>query len=129
LAGTSLAGATITQAQALNPFSQFTSVTKNGVPLGSSSYNGLEIRLNKRLSDGVSFMAAYTFSKTMEAVSYEEPQYTTLEHVLADFDRSQHLTLSALLALPFGNGKRIGGHWNRTLDLLAGNWQYNIIYD
>src|SRR5262249_35739438 len=77
LAGTSLAGATITQAQALNPFSQFSSVTKNGVPLGSSSYNGLEIRLNKRLSDGVSFTAAYTFSKTMEAASYEEPQYTT----------------------------------------------------
>src|SRR5262249_56321178 len=52
LAGTNLAGATITRAQALNPFTQFASVTKNGIPLGSSSYNGLELRLHKRLSDG-----------------------------------------------------------------------------
>jgi hypothetical protein len=65
----------------------------------------------------------------MEAVAYEEPQYPTLEHVLADFDRSQHLTISALFALPFGRGRRFGSHRGRVLDNIAGDWQYNLIYD
>jgi hypothetical protein len=129
LAGTPIAGATITQAQALNPFTQFSSVTENGMPLGTTSYNGLELRLNKRLGNGITLTTAYSFSKTMEAVAYEEPQYTTLEHVLADFDRSQHLTISALFALPFGRGRRFGSHWGRALDNIAGGWQYNVIYD
>jgi hypothetical protein len=129
LAGTSLAGATITQAQSFSPFPQFSSVTENGIPLGSTSYNALEIRARKRLSEGVSITTSYSFSKTMEVVAYEEPQYTTLEHVLADFDRTHHLTVSALMAAPFGRGKRLGTHWNKALDIIAGNWQYNLIFD
>jgi hypothetical protein len=129
LAGTSLAGSTITQGQAFNPFPQFTTVTENGLSLGGASYNALELRLNKRLSSGVSMTTSYSFSKTMESVAYEEPQYTVLEHVLADFDRTNHLTVSALLELPFGHGKHFGGHWNKPMNLVAGNWQFNLIYD
>jgi hypothetical protein len=129
LAGTSFASATITQAQALSPFPQFSSVTQNGNPLGSTSYNALELRVRKRLSGGISINTSYSFSKTMEAVAYEEPQYTTLEHVLADFDRTHHLTVSALMAVPFGRGKHFGTHWSKALDMVAGNWQYNLIVD
>jgi hypothetical protein len=129
LVGTSLASATITQSQALSPFPQFTSVTENGLSLGSTSYNALELRLNKRVTGGVSITTSYSFAKTMEAVAYLEPQYTTLEHVLADFDRTHHLTVAALLALPFGRGRRFGAHWSKPLNLVAGRWQFNIIYD
>jgi hypothetical protein len=129
LAGTSLAGATITQAQAFSPFPQFTTVTENGLSRGSTSYNAMELRLHKRLSSGVSFTTSYSFSKTMEAVAYEEPQYTVLEHVLADFDRTNHLTVSAILELPFGRARHFGSHWNKKVNLLAGGWQFNVIYD
>lgn len=129
LVGTSLNSPTITRAQALSPFPQFSSVTENGMPLGSASYNALELRLNKRLSSGVSLNTTYSFSKTMESVAYLEPQYTVLEHVLADFDRTHHLTVSALLEVPFGRGRRFGANWGRTLNAVAGNWQYNVIYD
>jgi hypothetical protein len=33
---------------------------------GSSSYNGLEVSLTKRLSHGLQFLASYTFSKTLD---------------------------------------------------------------
>ena len=65
----------------------------------------------------------------MEAVAYLEPQYTVLEHVLTDFDRTHHLTVSALFELPFGRGRRFGANWGKALNLIAGNWQYNVIYD
>src|SRR5262249_17411238 len=33
---------------------------------GTSSYNGLEVSLNKRLSQGLQLLASYTFSKTLD---------------------------------------------------------------
>jgi hypothetical protein len=129
LAGTSLNSASITRAQALSPFPQFSTVTENGIPLGSASYDALELRLHKRLSSGVLLNTSYSFAKTMESVAYLEPQYTVLEHVLTDFDRTHHLTVSALFELPFGRGRRFGANWGKALNLIAGNWQYNVIYD
>jgi len=129
LAGTNLNSANITRAQALSPFPQFSSATENGIPLGGASYNALELRLTKRFSSGVSFNTTYAFAKTMESVAYMEPQYTVLEHVLTDFDRTHHLTVSALMGFPFGKGRRFGANWGRTLNAIAGNWQYNIIFD
>lgn len=129
LVGTGLAAGTITRGQALRPFPQFTGVTMAGLNIGNTSYNALEIRINKRLSDGLTMTGAYTFSKTLEATSFREDQYTTPERVLADFDRSQHLTFNALYQLPVGRGKRFGSGWSRALDLALGNWQYNFMME
>jgi hypothetical protein len=129
LAGTSLNSPTIPRSQALSPYPQFASVTENGIPIGSTSYNALQIRLRKRLGSGLSFTGSYTFSKTMQTLSYLAPQYTTLEHVLVPFDRSQHLSISSLMQLPFGKGKHFGSNWGTPLDMLAGGWQLNVIYE
>jgi hypothetical protein len=129
LVGTSLNSATYSRSQSLSPFPQFTSVTQGGLPLGASSFNALELRLNKRLSSGISTTVSYTFSKTMLSTAFLEPQYATPEHVLASYDRSQHLTVSSLVQVPAGRGKHFGAHWSKTLDTIAGNWQLNIIYE
>ena len=129
LVGTGLSAATITRTQSLRAYPQFTGVTRNGNSIGMTSYNGLEMRINKRLSGGVTVIGAYTFSKTLEATGYLEDQYTTLEHVLASFDRTHHLTVSSLVMFPFGRGKRFGSGWSKTLDAVLGNWQYNLIVE
>lgn len=129
LAGTGLSSATVTRGQALRPYPQFSGVTMNGLPFGDSSYNALEIRLNKRLTNGLTMTASYTFAKMLEAVDYREPQYTTLTHELAAIDRPQHLTVFALYQLPIGRGKALGNHWSRPLDLALGNWQLNFMVE
>jgi hypothetical protein len=129
LAGSNLSGPTIPQSQALSPYPQFASVTENGVSIGSTSYDALQVRMSKRLSSGFSVTTSYTFSKTLQAVSYLAPQYTSLEHVLAPFDRSQHLSISSLIEAPFGKGRRFGSNWSAPLNAVAGGWQLNVIYE
>ncbi len=125
--GTYLAGSTVSNGMMMYKYPQFSSVTVSGLPFGNSSYNALQTRLNKRLSNGLSVTAAYTFSKTIVAQGYREAQYTDLYRVLADFDRAHHFTLAALYDLPFGKGKAVGGGWNGALDKVLGGWQYNIV--
>ena len=64
------------------PFPQFTGITETAVPVGHSWYNSLEMRFNKRFSHGLTLLLAYTFAKAMEATSYLEPQYTSLDREL-----------------------------------------------
>jgi len=63
---------------------------------GSSWYNGLEISLTKRLSNGIQFLASYTFSKTL------------------DTDGSELNGTSAGNTLPLGDQSSPSERWGRT---------------
>jgi hypothetical protein len=129
LAGTGLSGATTTRSQMLRPMPQFTGVTLAGTPVGGSSYNSLEIRVNKRLSHGLSLTGNYTWSKTIQWTAFREVQYAAPERVISPNDRSQHLTVNALYELPFGRGKAIGQNWSKLVNGFLGYWQYNLILE
>lgn len=126
LAGTGMAAATISRAQALMPYPQFTGLSRSGNSIGRTTYDSLQTRVNKRFSHGLTFISTYTWEKNLEETSYLEPQYTQLERVLAANDRTHTFTWLSVYELPVGRGKRFGATWGRGLDLLAGNWQYNI---
>ena len=68
-ASSSLGGATITQQQLLRPFPRFTTVALFRDNIGNSSYNALAAKLEKRLSKGLTFSFAYTWSKLMDSAS------------------------------------------------------------
>src|SRR5262249_51196170 len=68
-ASSSLGGATITQQQLLRAFPRFTTVALFRDNLGNSSYHALEAKLEKRLSKGLTFSLAYTFSKLIDDAS------------------------------------------------------------
>ena len=130
LAGTSLASATITRNQSLLPFPQFTSVTESAYPEGHSWYNALEMRLNKRFSEGLTVLLVYTFAKAMEATSYLEPQYNFLDRELSSWDRTHNLNIAASYELPVGRGKRFLSNKGPVFDKVVGNWQFNtsVVY-
>ena len=55
-----------TLAQALRPFPQFTgNLNPTWAPLGSSWYDSLQAKLNKRYSHGMDFTAAFTWQKAL----------------------------------------------------------------
>jgi len=70
LPGTSLNGSTITLAQSLLPYPQYTGVTENSMPLGKARYNALVFQLEKRLSSGLSFVVNGTFGKATTYSTY-----------------------------------------------------------
>ena len=80
---------------------------------GSTWYNGLEVSLTKRLSNGLQLLASYTFSKTLDsdgadindtsagnALTLGDQNSTRQRWGRANFDRTQRFVLSATWMLP-----------------------------
>src|SRR5439155_2237846 len=65
-ASSSLGGPTIARQQLLRPFPRFSAVTLYRNNTGSSTYHSFQAHLEKRFSRGLTFTAAYTFSKLID---------------------------------------------------------------
>ncbi len=103
---------------------------------GSSFYNGLQTRLNRRLANGLNFTAAYTWSHSVDnstgpfspegsgsvPIDTSGPRLD-LNRGNSDDDERNFFTFSMLAELPFGRGKMIGSHVNRAVDYAIGGWQ------
>ena len=65
----SLGDPTISRAQLLKPFPEFTNVSLYRNNLGTTHYHGIEARLNQRVWKGLSFTFSYTHSKLIDEAS------------------------------------------------------------
>jgi Carboxypeptidase regulatory-like domain len=68
-ASSSIGGPNITAQQLLRPYPKFTKVAYFRNNIANSSYNALAAKLEKRLGRGLTFTAAYTFSKLIDDAS------------------------------------------------------------
>lgn len=59
------AGFTGTVAQALRPYPQYQGITLSSDPVGNNTYNSLQIKAQKRYSNGLSFLVSYVLSKNL----------------------------------------------------------------
>ncbi|HEY1948041.1 MAG TPA: TonB-dependent receptor [Bryobacteraceae bacterium] len=117
-------GSTISRAQLLKPFPEFTDVQENDSN-GYSHYNALQIQLSKRLSHGFMVNVAYSFSKLMDATSYLNAADSMPWYGISTYDRPQVLAISEVWELPFGRGRRVGANMPKWADYLAGGWELN----
>jgi hypothetical protein len=65
----SLAVATVPRAQVLRPFPCFNTVSLYRNNVGNTSYNALQVKLEKRFSHGFSALVSYTWSKLIDTAS------------------------------------------------------------
>jgi hypothetical protein len=56
---------TVQYGQLLRPYPQYTGFQAKNAAWDNSNYNALETRFERRLSNGLSFTASYTYSKTI----------------------------------------------------------------
>jgi hypothetical protein len=94
----------------------------------NSSYHALILRLERRLARGLSFVAGYTFGKSIDTASglngTNQPQDNynlKAERGLSDFDMRQRFVLSSTWELPFGAEHR----WMKEgwMARVFGQWQ------
>ncbi|MGH9448300.1 MAG: TonB-dependent receptor, partial [Terriglobia bacterium] len=104
-----------------------TGVLENDAPAGSSYYNGLLVQVQKRLSNGLSIISNYAYSRAMEEDLYLNPTDTSPEKMVSPFDITNHFVLGATYQLPFGTGDRVNFH-SRWANGLLGGWTVNGIY-
>jgi len=126
LPGTSLNGNTITRSRLLVPMPQFSSVTMTDYQ-GYSWYHSLQTRIERRFRHGFSVLGAYTFAKTMEAVSYLNAADPRPSQVISTMDRPHSLAFSGIFELPFGRGRPLLSGLNRLADSVIGGWQLGVV--
>lgn len=97
-----------------------------------SYYHSMQLRVEKRFSQGYSFLSSYTFGKAIDDDSGSEgnggagPQdhYNLSQNKgLSSFDVRHRYALSWTLELPFGRGKHFGADWPKAAQLVLGGWE------
>jgi hypothetical protein len=112
---------TIQRRNLIVQYPQYSGFTISNISIGENWYNALQLKLQKRFSHAFSVLVSYTNSKTMEVVSYLNPQDTKLDRELASFDVSQRLMVSGLFEFPVGPNKRWFSHG--LASRIVGSWQ------
>ncbi len=108
---------TVQRGQLLRPYPQFQNVFGNAIPAGQASYHAMQLKIEKRFSDGLAILFAYTHSKTIDNLGETSQAGGDVAGFMNSncfaCDRSlsfQHvpdvIRFSLRYDLPFGSGRR-----------------------
>ncbi len=101
-----------------------------------STYNSLQVRLNKRLTSGLQYSLNYTWSKALDTLSIiglqfradsfvQNPHNIGAEYGPSNFDQTHRFVATGSYEVPVGKGRKLDlGKWN----FLVGGWQASGIY-
>lgn len=102
--------------------------------VGSSSYHGLNLSLERRFKDGLSFQGRYTWSHSIndgsvgggESSGPENVNCLPCDNGPSIFDVRNNVAVDAVYELPFGRGKTfLNG--SGVVDKVVGGWQFSSI--
>ncbi|HKW24312.1 MAG TPA: TonB-dependent receptor [Terriglobales bacterium] len=94
----------------------------------SANYNALQVRMDKRFSQGLQFMSTYTYSHANNfgvdgGFVYGSIPDRHISYGPDDFNRKHVWVNNIVYELPFGRGKKFAGGAGRAVDLIIGGWQ------
>jgi hypothetical protein len=132
----SLGDPTITRAQLFKPYPQYTTVSLYRNNVGNTNYHGLTMKLEQRVSRGLSYLVSYTRSRLMDDASavfdasiltgpvanypVADSHNRGLERDYSTGDIPHVFVTSAVWDLPWGTGRaREPGGW---LGALVNDW-------
>jgi len=91
----------------------------------SNNYNGLQVKFDKRFSQGLQFMANYTWAKSFNYSNDGGFLYSVAPastYGPSDYNRDHVFIFNGTYELPFGKGKQFAGGSGKALDLIIGGW-------
>ncbi len=105
---------------------------------GSANYNSVQMRLEKRTSNGLFLLNSFTYSRGFDIssghletangdnsrVNYANPSQ---DYGPSGYDQPLNDTLSAVYDLPYGHGRRFGANSNALTNYALGGWQLTLI--
>jgi len=89
----------------------------------STNYNAFETKVDKRFSQGLQFIAHYTFSRSRAYNNTYYPDSHPIAYGPNDFTRNHVFVITTVYELPFGKGKMFLGDSGRAMDYVVGGWQ------
>jgi outer membrane receptor protein involved in Fe transport len=94
-----------------------------------SIYHALALKVERRVSTGVTLLGSYVWSTLIDESSNQEggqpilnPYDLRAERSVSQYDVPHRLVVSAVYELPFGQGRRFGQSWFPLVDSLLGGW-------
>ncbi len=137
-----LSSSQVSYSQLLLPYPQFTGVSTEPLLIANSIYHSLQLLAEKRYSNGLQFLATFTWSKSIDDSSQaddnvtwlgsfsslQDPNKPWLERSLSTFDIPYVAQFSYSYDLPFGRGKAMLGNMPRWADAIVGGWKTNGIW-
>ena len=136
--GCSLDQPTIQQGQLLRPHPEFCDINEVQDPTGGSHYNALDVNYTHRVSQGLTLLASYTFSKFIDNVGGPENWasassnfsenirnvYNLAAEKSVDATDTPHsFVLSYVYELPVGKGRKFGSGMRGVANAIVGGWQ------
>ena len=128
-----LSARTVSEAQLLRPYPQFTNITSTVADWAASSYHALQVKVEKRYSNNLTLLASYTYSKMMDVGSGTFGGETLGNGAIQDWnnlgaeispstlDQTHRFIVNAVYSLPFfKNQSGFTGH-------VLGGWQLGVI--
>jgi hypothetical protein len=100
------------------------------------SYNSLQVSGRHRLSGGLTLTGFYVWSKSImdnlgyygcasvnsDGAYWQDAYNRQANKGPACFDAQHNGSIGGVYDLPFGKGRKMGSHWSRAADLVAGGW-------
>ncbi|MBL8241154.1 MAG: TonB-dependent receptor [Bryobacterales bacterium] len=120
-------GFTGSVAQALRPYPQYLNIDNRSNPNGNSTYHALQMKVEKRMSNGLTLLGAYTWARTISdgdimaggGAGGQDFYNRRLEKALSVNDVPHVAAISYLYELPIAKGNKWMGGWT-----LSGIHQY-----
>lgn len=136
----SLNGSTIQRQILWRAYPQYSGVTLASIPIGQNQYHGVNFKVTKRMTHGLSFLAAYTIGKNLQKIrslnaqdfggpnNYDDTKL--IKEPYQDADTPQKFVIAGVYELPFGKGKAVARDASAIVDHIIGGWQlnYNVTY-
>ncbi|MGH9839309.1 MAG: hypothetical protein ACREEM_11055, partial [Blastocatellia bacterium] len=103
---------------------------------GQSTYHSLQARVERRFAGGSSFLAAYTWSKSIDDVSgissgaddlAQDSYNLRAQRAVSNFDIPHRFVMSSTWAFPVGKGRRFFNDAGPVLSAIISDWQVNSI--
>jgi len=91
----------------------------------SNSYNGLQVKLEKKFSGGLQVLAHYTWSKAFDYANTYYPQDRTQSYGVSDNGRNHTWVVASLWEVPVGKGRKYLSGISKPVDWVIGGWQMN----
>jgi hypothetical protein len=129
---------TVQRARLLRPFPQYDGVNAFRVPGAESIYHAMTLRLDKRFSNGISLLSAYTWGKLIDDASttvgflgqagtQQNAYDRAADRSISSQDIRHRFVTSFVYDLPVGKGRRFGSDWSGPINWVLGGWQVNGI--
>ena len=136
---------TVAYGYLLKPYPQYLYVSAFSPSLGDSTYEALQVKVQKRFGDAGNLLVSYTHSRFegsadvlspwLEANRFgvggaqgvQDNNNIAAERSLSSFDLPNRLVVSYVMDLPFGKGKKLLGRIHGAADKLVSGWAVNGI--